>query len=349
MGRPEEPLERDGSPIREFAFWLRDLRRRSGLTYDQLGKKAHYATSTVQSATAGNRLPTLRVTLAIVRACEGDEAQWREYWNAIRRLLDRGVPAGVSRAVDPPWARAGSHPEAPPAGDQAGGEPGSRPATTELPGPTIVGPGIARPGILASLPGDAAPPAEAGAETADGWFIESFGALLRLDADPVEALEFRSVIATVDGVIELVTSLSVPRAQDAAGGAQDLESELLYGGSLERRGQPYDSFFQNVIVLPRPLRRGGRHEYAMRHRIPAGQRMVPHYVHVPYRRSDRFDLRVRFGASPPAEVWALRDAPTAAIYGRSPSAERLIPDRFGEIQVAFTRLRPGLGYGISWR
>jgi hypothetical protein len=87
----------------------------------------------------------------------------------------------------------------------------------------------------------------------------------------------------------------------------------------------------------------------MRHRIPAGQRMVPHYVHVPYRRSDRFDLRVRFGASPPAEVWALRDAPTAAIYGRSPSAERLIPDRFGEIQVAFTRLRPGLGYGISWR
>jgi len=33
MGRPQKPLERDGSPVREFAFWLRDLRKRSGLTY----------------------------------------------------------------------------------------------------------------------------------------------------------------------------------------------------------------------------------------------------------------------------------------------------------------------------
>ena len=59
MGRPQKPLDRDGSAVREFAFWLRDLRKRSGLTYDQLGKNAHYATSTVQAATAGNRLPTL--------------------------------------------------------------------------------------------------------------------------------------------------------------------------------------------------------------------------------------------------------------------------------------------------
>jgi hypothetical protein len=58
MGRPEEPLDRDGSPVREFAFWLRDLRNRSGLTYDQMGRKAHFATSTVQAATAGRRLPT---------------------------------------------------------------------------------------------------------------------------------------------------------------------------------------------------------------------------------------------------------------------------------------------------
>jgi hypothetical protein len=244
--------------------------------------------------------------MAIVRACDGDEGQWREYWSGIRRLMDKGAPAGVGRAVEPPWVT----------------------AAPRLPPVPAVG---------------------AEADTPDGWFIESFGALLRLDADPVEAFEFRTVVATVDGLIELVTSVSVPRVRDDAGGAQDLESELLYGGSLERRGQPYDSFFQNVIVLPRPLRAGDRHEYAMRHRIPPGQPMVPHYVHVPYRRSDRFDLRIRFGANPPGEVWALRDAPPAAIYGRAPSAERLAPDRCGEIGVAFTRLRPGLGYGISWR
>ena len=104
MGRSQKPLDRDGSPVREFAFWLRDLRRRSGLTYDQLGRKSRYATSTVQSAAAGKRLPTLKVTLAFVRACEGDLRQWREYWTQVRRLLDGGVPAGVSRSVAPPWA-----------------------------------------------------------------------------------------------------------------------------------------------------------------------------------------------------------------------------------------------------
>jgi hypothetical protein len=312
MGRPEEPLERDGSPVREFAFWLRDLRRRSGLTYDQLGKNAHYATSTVQAATAGQRLPTQRVTLAFVQACGGDADEWREYWTQVRRALDRGAPPGADRLAEPPWART--------------------PVTTTLPLPEPA---------RSDLPEEPA---------GDGWFFESFSALLRLDSDPVEAIEFRRVVATTDGIAELVTSLSVPRPPEDSGGEHDLQSELLYGGSLERRLQPYDSFFQNVIVLSQPLRSGDRHEYAIRHRIPAGQNMSSHYAHVPYRRSDRFDLRVRFGAEgAPREVWALRDAPTAAIYARQPTPEILVPDRFGELAVSFEKLRPGLGYGISWR
>lgn len=312
MGRPEEPLQRDGSPVREFAFWLRDLRHRSGLTYDQLGKKAHYATSTVQAATSGRRLPTLRVTMAVVRACGGDTGQWHEYWTRIRRLLDGDVPVGVGRRVEPPWAAVATRPD-----------PG--PLTPPPAAPVDAGPG-------------------------DGWFIESFSAVLRLDADPVEALEFRRVAATIDGLAELMTSVSVPRTPDDAGGVHGLDSELLYGGTLERRGQPYDSFFQNVILLPAPLRAGERHEYAIRHRIPSGQPMASHYVHVPYRRSDRFEVRVRFAAArPPGEVWVLRDAPTAAIYRRVPSAERLIPDACGEARASFAGLRPGLGYGISWR
>jgi hypothetical protein len=318
MGRPEEPLERDGSPVREFAFWLRDLRRRSGLTYDQLGKNAHYASSTVQAATAGQRLPTLRVTMAFVKACGGDVGQWREYWTQVRRALDRGAPAQAGRSVEPAWARTAATT--------------ARTDTGTLPLPE-------------SARGDLPPE-----PTGDGWFFERFSALLRLEADPVEAIEFRCVVATTDGIAELVTSLSVPRAPGDSGGDHDLESELLYGGSLERRLQPYDSFFQNVIVLPCPLRTGERHEYAIRHRIPSGQNMTSHYAHVPYRRSDRFDLRVRFGADRvPREVWALRDAPTAMIYAREPTAEILVPDRYGELEVSFEKLRPGLGYGISWR
>ena len=308
MGRLQKPLDRDGSPVREFAFWLRDLRRRSGLTYDQLGRQARYATSTVQSAAAGKRLPTLKVTMAFVRACEGDPRQWREYWTQVRRLLDEEAPPTVSRSVVPPWAS----------------------------GPRPGGPGAASPSAW-------------GADEANSWFIESVSALLRMDADLIEALERRVVVATTDGLSAIVTSVSVPRHPQDAGQAHGLESELLYGGSIERRLQPYDGYFQNVIVLPRPLRVGERHEYAMRLTIPAGQRMTPHYVHVPYRRSDHFELRVRFDPRRlPECVWILRDAPAALIYQGAPTAETVTPDRFGDIRISFRDMRPGFGYGVRW-
>jgi hypothetical protein len=300
MGRPQEPLDRDGSPVREFAFWLRDLRHRSGLTYEQLGKSAHYATSTVQAAAAGRRLPTLRVTIAFVAACGGDERAWRAYWAQTRRLLDKGAPEAAGQPAAPPWAPAGGPP-----------------------------PARAHPG--------------------DDWYVESFTALLRLDAAPVEAWEQRRIVATADGVGELVTSVSVPRHPGAAAQPHGLESELLYGGFIQARQQPYDGYFENVIVLPRPLRAGERHEYGIRLRIPAGQLMTAHYVHVPRRRSDHFELRIRFGgARPPGSAWVVRAAPPPVIYQREPTSERLTPDRFGEVSASFADLRPGLGYGVCW-
>lgn len=312
MGRPEERLDRDGSPIREFAWWLRDLRNSSGLTYDQLGRATHFATSTVQAATAGNRLPTLRVTMAFVGACGGDAKLWRSYWTQIRRQLDSRAPAGVGGSVSPPWAD-GLLPTSP-----------QRPA--EAGGVTLAGPG------------------------AGGWFMESFSAVLNMGTEPVEALERRRIVATADGLGELVTSITVPRHPEEGDQEHGLDSELIYGGSLEARQQPYDSYFQHVIVLPRPLRSGERHEYAMRLRVPRGQRMNPHYVHIPYRRSDHFELRVRFApARIPGAIWVVRDAPTAVVYRAEPGGERLTPDRFGEVYVSFREMRPGLGYGVCWR
>jgi transcriptional regulator with XRE-family HTH domain len=303
MGRPQKPLERDGSPVREFAFWLRDLRMRAGLTYDQLGKSAHYATSTVQEATAGRRFPTLRLTLAIVKACGGDLREWRAYWVQIQRALDQDAPQACLAAISPPWAA--QRATSPPAPD---------------------------------------------ADNSQGWFVESFSALLRLDTEPIEALEQRVIVATADGLSELATSVSVPRHPADADQSHGLESELLHGGSLELREQPYETYFKNVIVLPRPLRKGERHEYALRLRIPAGQPMASHYVYVPFSRSDHFDLRVRFNPRHlPQAVWTLRGAPTAVIYQREPLAEMLTPDRFGEVHVSFRSLRLGLGYGVCWQ
>src|SRR6266568_536787 len=145
----------------------------------------------------------------------------------------------------------------------------------------------------------------------DSWYIESFTALLLLDAEPVEAIEQRVIVATEDGLSELETSISVPRHPDDACPVHRLDAELLHGGSLQLREQPYESYFRNVIVLPAPLRAGERHEYALRLRIPPGQPMASHYVHVPFRRSDYFELRVRFGPERlPRSVWMLSGAPT---------------------------------------
>jgi transcriptional regulator with XRE-family HTH domain len=319
MGRPQAPLERDGSPVREFAFWLRDLRNRSGLTYEQLAKTAHYATSTVQGATSGQRLPTLRVVTAFVRACDGDLAAWRAYWTQIRRILDRDAPPDVARSVAPPWADSVA--------------PDRQESSTDrLPQAR----GLAGPGRPAM-------------DDSDSWYIESFTALLRLDAESIEAVEQRVIIATADDLTELSTSISVPRHPDDSGVTHWLEAELLHGGSLELRDQPYESFFRNVIVLPEPLRAGDRHEYAIRLRIPPGQPMSTHYVHVPFRRSDYFGLRVRFSARhPPRAVWKVSGVPTAVIYERGPASQTMTPDRFGEIHVEFRDLRLGLGYGVCW-
>jgi transcriptional regulator with XRE-family HTH domain len=332
MGRPQKPLERDGSPVREFAFWLRDLRKTSGLTYEQLGKYAHYATSTVQDAAAGRRLPTLRVTMAFVKACGGDLGEWRKYWTQVQRALDHDAPGSYAESITPPWADAGS-PDLFESGDRSYQVEFPRASETQ---------GAADPASEGPVSSATAAP--------EGWFVESFSALLRLDAHPIEALEQRVVVATADGLSELTTSVSVPRHSADVDQAHGLESELLHGGSLELREQPYESYFKNVIVLPRPLRKGERHRYAIRLRIPVGQRMAPHYVYVPFSRSDHFDLRVRFDPLRlPRSIWVLRGAPTAVIYERGPTAQTLTPDRFGEVHVIFHTLRQGLGYGVCWQ
>lgn len=103
MGRPEAPLDSDGSPLRELAVELRGLRQRAGLTYKQLAKITMYGSSTLQEAAAGRRLPTLDVTIAIVAACGGDVTAWREYWTQVRTAVSGGTPPQAPTAVSPPW------------------------------------------------------------------------------------------------------------------------------------------------------------------------------------------------------------------------------------------------------
>jgi Helix-turn-helix domain len=324
MGRPQAALDRDGSPVRELAFWLRDLRSRSGLTYQQLSSRAHYATSTLQAAAAGHRLPTWRVVRAFVQACGGDEPEWQAYWAQIKRAMDHAAPCELRQHVLPPWA-------------------GPAPAAVAS-GPQSDSP------VLSDTPAADDGPSQEGAGQDGSWYIRSFVALLRMDTDPPEAQEHRIVVATADGLTELTTAVSVPRHPADSSSSHRLEVELLHGGLLQLREQPWETYFRNMIVLPRALRVGEQHEYALRLRVPPGQPMAAHYVHVPHRRSDYFELRVRFHLDRlPRAVWMLPGVPTAVIYQRSPFRQTLVPNLAGEVHVKFRQLQVGLGYGVCWQ
>lgn len=103
MGRPEQPLRADGTPAVEFAIWLRDAKRRADLTYEEISARSGYATTTVQDACNGRRLPSLRALRAIVEALGEDPEPWADYWAALKRIQDQAGP-GTPANLRPPWA-----------------------------------------------------------------------------------------------------------------------------------------------------------------------------------------------------------------------------------------------------
>ncbi|HZM74273.1 MAG TPA: XRE family transcriptional regulator [Candidatus Limnocylindrales bacterium] len=83
MPRPERPLDPNASAIARFAAELRALRQEAGNpSYRELAKLAHYSPTALSEAAGGERLGSLPVTLAYVRACGGDLEWWEARWRA---------------------------------------------------------------------------------------------------------------------------------------------------------------------------------------------------------------------------------------------------------------------------
>lgn len=99
MPRPEKPLDPFAGPVEQFAFDLRKLREKAGSPgYRELGKLSHYSASTLADAARGQRLPSLAVALAFVRACGGDEEAWERRWRDIGEQ-EADEPASASPYV----------------------------------------------------------------------------------------------------------------------------------------------------------------------------------------------------------------------------------------------------------
>jgi WD40 repeat protein len=81
MGRREGALDPDAGPVQRFAHQLRELRQRGDLTYRVMARRVEYSAPTLSQAAAGERLPSLAVTLAYVNACGGDPHEWEARWH----------------------------------------------------------------------------------------------------------------------------------------------------------------------------------------------------------------------------------------------------------------------------
>lgn len=67
-----------------FAADLRELRVRAGSPgYRELAVRAGYSAAALANAAGGRRLPSLAVTLAFVRACDGNSGEWEQRWRRV--------------------------------------------------------------------------------------------------------------------------------------------------------------------------------------------------------------------------------------------------------------------------
>ncbi|MEU7524196.1 hypothetical protein AB0A74_00510 [Saccharothrix sp. NPDC042600] len=84
MPRRETPLDEDAGELVAFAAGLRKLRAGAGdPTYRELSRRAHFSAAALSEAANGRKLPSLAVTVAYVRACGGDVAEWEARWRAL--------------------------------------------------------------------------------------------------------------------------------------------------------------------------------------------------------------------------------------------------------------------------
>ena len=178
-----------------------------------------------------------------------------------------------------------------------------------------------------------------------GWYVAGFHAVALLDrTDPV-TIERREIVSDQDGLDEITLGFSL---RDT-GSPTEIRLRVLYGGLLAEPEAASGSRMRVALRLPRPLREGEPHEYALMTTLPPNLAMQQHYAYTPSTRCDRFHLRVRFDPERvPTRIWRVADAFHRDLDERVLEGETLHPDSCGDLQTSFDDLMPGYGYGIQW-
>jgi hypothetical protein len=180
-----------------------------------------------------------------------------------------------------------------------------------------------------------------------GWYLAEMRSLLRLDTPEPESHQFRRIVSTASDLREVMAWVDVPRSDGHSGPA--LSAEVLHGGRLIKREQPFGNRFQFVVQLPVPLQPGEEHEYALISRVDGGGPMRSHHLMTPECRCDALDVKVRFHPDRPPQWVRCINGETVRMYEEPrKTGDLLVPDPAGEVHAQFSDLVMYLGYGIQW-
>lgn len=100
MPRLSEPADPETSPLGRFAWELRSLRDRMGIsapTVDEICAREDLPRSTLYAALSGHRLPRREVVAALARHWGGDESDWLERRSELERRLANVNPVPGQR------------------------------------------------------------------------------------------------------------------------------------------------------------------------------------------------------------------------------------------------------------
>ncbi|MCP2167253.1 hypothetical protein [Goodfellowiella coeruleoviolacea] len=177
------------------------------------------------------------------------------------------------------------------------------------------------------------------AERSGDWYTTELRVAAVLDQEQPDVLEQHRIIAGRNGLHELELTASVPAAR------RDVDVRALYGGTLIDRGDRLGF----ALALPEPVGRGESHDFAVRFRLATAHAMPPYLVFIPTGPCELFELRVRFGGEQrPLGVWRLDNVQQRDVSDPLCHCQQYLVDRAGEVHLRFTRLTPGLVYGVRW-
>lgn len=162
------------------------------------------------------------------------------------------------------------------------------------------------------------------------------------DATPYIINE-RTISARSDGIDHVDERIGLPRFT-----GDSLQIRALEGCRVEQVAQVGLGMWSLRLSFPRPLRVGDRHSFATSIQLPSQDALDPIVGFLPHTTSYDASVELRFGDRRPTAVERFVSPPLIDTNTTFADSELITPVE-ARHDFTFSRMQPGLGYGVRWR